>query len=146
MATPGHIGSQIAQRPALRADVAGQAAAAGFSLLGLALDCRGHESMQLAVHVGATSGAPTSFAVDAKLQDSADGVTFADVAADKINTAVAIQQITTINTSRVLDVNVSRLRAFARLVFTVAFVAGTSPRVSLSANAAQGGGPHQPPA
>lgn len=70
---------------------------------------------------GAASGTPTTQTLDAKLQDSADNSTFADLS------GAAITQITADSTEGIVDVNLSSARRYVRVVRTVAFTGGTSP-------------------
>ncbi len=131
---------------ALRAQ--SNAGAAAFSLVGLSIDksLGGYESAMFWLFIGAVTGAPTSFSVDAKLQESSDNSVWTDVAADlSINLKVAFTQRTAINTQDWLTADLSRLKRYVRLVFTVAFVGGTAPTVLLDAKAMLGGGVRQPP-
>jgi hypothetical protein len=112
-----------------------QVAAAAFSLEGSSLDAEDFDSLLIEVKSGASTGTPTTIAVDAKLQDSANGSAWADVAADAANPSVAITQITAVNTSRFLEINRSGLRRYVRMVFTVAFTGGSTPAIGLSASA-----------
>ena len=124
-------------------------AAASFSLVGATIDrsLGGYESAMFWLFIATVTGSPTSFTVDGKLQDSADGSTWADVAADlSINTKVAFTQRTAINTQDWFNTDLSRLRRYVRLVFTVTFVGGTTPTVLLDAKAMLSGGVRQPPA
>lgn len=128
-----------------------QPAAAAFSLVGLSIDksVGGYESAMFWLFLATVTGTPTTFAVDGKLQDSADGSVWADVVADPVggvNTKVAFTQRTVINTQDFLSVDLSRTRRFVRLVFTVAFTGGTSPTVHMDAKAMLGGGVSRPPA
>lgn len=124
-------------------------AAASFSLVGATIDrsLGGYESAMFWLFIATVTGSPTSFTVDGKLQDSADGSTWADVASDpSINTKVAFTQRTAINTQDWFSTDLSRLRRYVRLVFTVATVGGTTPTVLLDAKAMLAGGVRQPPA
>jgi hypothetical protein len=106
----------------------------GGTVNGPAIDRRGFLSGILFLDVGATSGAPSSFTVDAKLQDSPDGTTgWADLAGE------AVAQVTAINVQRFKDVNLSRAKAFIRVVVVDAFVGGTSPTVERGAAVVLGG-------
>jgi hypothetical protein len=106
----------------------------GGTVNGPAIDRRGLLSAVLLLEVGATTGAPTSFTVDAKLQDSADGSTgWADIV------GAAVPRITTVNTLQFVDVNLSAARAFIRAVVVDAFTGGTAPAVDRSALVVLGG-------
>jgi len=83
-------------QPAIRP----QAAAAG-TVNGLSIDRLGFEDAVLLVSAGAVAGAPTAQTVDVKIQDSADGTTWVDVA------GLAVEQITAGDTSKELGINLS---------------------------------------
>lgn len=70
---------------------------------------------------GAATGTPTTQTFDAKLQDSADDASYADI------TGAAITQQTADNGFQGLDVDLSGARRYVRAVSTVAFTGGTSP-------------------
>lgn len=132
---------------ALRA--AAQPAAASFSLVGLTIDksVGGYESAMFWLFIGAVTGAPSSFTVDGKLQESSDGSSWSDVVSDtSINTKVAFTQRTAINTQDWMTVDLSRLKRYVRLVFTVTPTGGTSPTILMDAKAMLSGGVRQPPA
>jgi hypothetical protein len=80
-------------------------------------------SCVLSGRVGAASGTPTSFTGIYKLQDSADGSTgWADYGA-------ALATVTTDNGDDQGDINLSSAKRYIRVVETIAFVDGTSPKV-----------------
>ena len=114
-------------QPAIRP----QTAAAG-TINGLAIDRLGFEDAALIVSVGAVTGAPTAQTVDVKVQDSADGTTWADVE------GLAVEQITAGDTYKELDINLSPLRRYIRAVATVAFTGGTAPTIQLATDIALG--------
>lgn len=84
----------------------------------------------LSATLGATTGTPTSFTANYKLQDSADNSSFADyvppggVAAD-----AATAQNTVASTIKEVDIDLSGARRYIRVVETIAFVGGTSPTI-----------------
>lgn len=85
----------------------------------------------LAVQVGTPTGSPTSFTVDVKLQDSADGSTgWADYKPDGSTTA-AITQATAAGLAEI-DVDLSGAKRYIRVVEVVAFVGGSSPAVPVA--------------
>lgn len=139
-----NIGGLVTARPALRP--VSQAAAAAFSLKGPGLDRSAWESLLLMVQVGLATGAPASFTVDAKLQHSDTDVdgNYVDVVADVNNPAVAIAQITAASTQKHLEIALTGLKQWVRIVFTVAFSGGTSPTILLAADFVVGGGPILP--
>lgn len=140
----GHrnIGGFVTTKKALRPQ--SSAAVGSYGLNGVTIDREGHQSALLRVGTGAASGTPTTIAVDAKLQDSADGSSWADVAVSPQNPAVAIAQITAINTDKFLEIDLSGLRRYIRFVHQVAFTGGTSPAVLLDSECVLGGGPVKP--
>ena len=106
------------------------------------------ETVLLEVAVGAPSGTPTSYTVNGKLQDSADGTNFADITAAPYTSGVNAPAITTSGTNGTLSVvfaNLRTLRAYVRAVVTVSFTGGTSPTVPVSSTLVFGG-PDQRPA
>lgn len=112
-----------------------QAAAAG-AINGTAIDTQGFGDAMVVVQVGATTGTPTSFTVNAKIQESADGSTgWVDVTGDTIAAVIAANKTAEINVA--LRSRVAALRYF-RVVLTPAFVAGTSPTIGVSALALLG--------
>lgn len=137
-----NIGGVVTAKTALRA--AAQAAAASYALEGASIDREKFDSALFHVQSGVDEGTPTSFAVDAKLQDSANGSSWADVSTSASNPSVAITQITTENADRFLEIDLTPLRRYVRLVFTVAFSGGSSPKVALAADAVLGGAPSAP--
>lgn len=134
---PRNVGGIVTSRTALRPQAA--PAAAAFSLLGLSIDRDAYQSALIKIAAGASSGAPTSFAVSTKVQDSADGTTFADVVASQPNPLVTIADITAINASNVVELDLSGMRRFVRTVHTVAFVGGTAPTILLAGECILGG-------
>lgn len=145
MTDPRNIAANATMKQALVA--LDRAAAASFSLLGPSIDrqSQGFQSALFGVFAGTATGTPTSLTVDAKLQESSDDSTYTDVVADGVNTIVAVPQIVAVSTQKFLAVDLSRLKRFVRLAFTVAFVGGTTPKVYLDAKAMLGGGVATPP-
>jgi len=94
---------------------------------GTGIDRSGYDEIKVLVSTGAATGTPTSYSVDAKLQDSADNSSFADVS------DVEIKQITADNTTATMEkINCSTLRRYVRVVTTPAYVGGTSPKVPVA--------------
>jgi hypothetical protein len=97
---------------------------------GASIDKLAHEECRqvlTCVTTGSSSGTPTSFTVDAKIQDSADNSAFADVAGMTMTT------VTTDNQVGEIFFDPSKVRRYFRVVVTAAFVGGTTPKVELSA-------------
>ncbi len=102
------------------------------------------QSLVLMGQVGATTGTPTSFTVDVKIQHSDDdGAT--DAYAD-LDLSAAIAQLTAIDTEAEVNINLHQLGAkkWVRAVMDVAFVGGTSPDAETSATFVLGGGTDNP--
>lgn len=105
--------------------------AAAASVNGVSIDRLAHNmplSAVLYTALGASSGAPTSFTVTPKVQDSADNSTFADYLPDGVHVA-ADAALAAVNTDSNFAVNLSSARRYVRVVHTVAFVGGTSPTI-----------------
>ena len=83
---------------------------------------KGEHSAVLWAQSGVASGTPTTQLFDAKLQDSADGSTYADIVPP-----VAITQIAADSGVEFVDVDIRKLRRHLRVVSTVAFTGGTTP-------------------
>lgn len=122
--------------------------ASSFSLTGATIDKlnNGLESALLCVSTGAKSGSPSAVSVQAKLQDSADGSTWADVAADNspLNPVVTAS-LDDENQRAYIALVLTPLRRYFRLVFTVTLTGGSSPAILLAAPAVLGGGVSIPP-
>jgi len=113
-----------------------QSASAG-AINGATIDRMAHEMpLSCVVHqnVGALGGAPTTTSVITKVQDSADGSTFADYAPlSALSVVQATTALTATNTDNSVNVNLSSARRYIRAVTTVAFTGGTSPTALVSA-------------
>jgi hypothetical protein len=146
MSRPYNIASLATVKDALKA--AAQPAAAGFSLLGISVDRgrEGFESAMLIVSTGLATGTPSAVSITARLQDSADGTTFADVPVSESPLNPAVQLVVGAVSSRgYLPVVLTPLRRFIRVVFTVAFTGGTSPTILMDAKWLLGGQVGDPP-
>jgi hypothetical protein len=107
---------------------------------GSAVDRLGYESAQIVVQTGATTGTPTSFTVDAKIQDSADGSTgWADYTAPGATAVAALTTLITADSTAKFNVDLSGAKRYVRVVQTIAFVAGTSPTLLNNAAVVLGG-------
>lgn len=136
---PGNLGGDVALKPSLTPR--DNAAAASFSLKGSGVDMQNHDTFVGYVSVGPTTGAPDSFTVDARLEHSDDDVdgNYAAVVVNPQNAAVAITQVTAVNTTRRIEIDRRGLKRFVRWTHTIAFVNGTSPKVGISSGFAVGG-------
>jgi len=107
---------------------------AGATINGTGFSRDGFDSCVLVVAAGATTGAPTSFTVDGKLQSSdAVGGTYADI------TGAAITALTAIDTIGNKNVDLGAIDEFIRAVVITAFVGGTAPTVDVAAVVILGG-------
>jgi hypothetical protein len=97
----------------------------GGAINGTGYDASGFADGVAVVSVGATTGTPTSFTVNAKLQECAtvDG-TYTDITGASITAITAIDKQAEIKFAR----GVATLK-FIRLVVTPAFVGGSTPTV-----------------
>lgn len=97
---------------------------------------RGNHSMPLScalyTTLGAVTGSPTSFTVQSKVQDSADGTTFADYKPDGVNTAQDAAALTAASTAQWTAVDLTNARRYVRAVSTISFTGGTSPSIEIA--------------
>jgi hypothetical protein len=116
------------------------ASAAGV-INGPAIDRQGYESGKVHASSGASTGAPTSFTADFKLQHSDDGSTNwldpANLGAGFASGVVGT--LTAINSEVSKNFNFAGLKRFIRVVCTLAFVGGTTPTLVVSSTVALGG-------
>jgi hypothetical protein len=113
---------------------------AAATLTTLWIDRLGYESGSLAVFLGAASGTPTSFTVNAKIQDATDdaGAGAADYKSNEVDVD-AITALTADNGETVIDFSLAGARRYIGVVVVVAFVAGTSPKIEVASTIALGG-------
>lgn len=101
----------------------------------VSVDRLGYRSAILDIAFSA-SGAPTGGTMTAKIQDSADGTTFADLVVDGVAVTASLS-ITTANAASgailSLSAHLGAARRFVRAVTTGAPTGGTSPAVSAAA-------------
>jgi hypothetical protein len=129
-----HIGAQISAAPSLA-----PANSAAGTRNGSSIDHTGYGSCVLLHTCAAVTGAPSAQTIDVKLQDSADGTTFADVVG-----AALPSKTTGTAESREKNIDLSGLRQFVRVVEIMAFTGGTTPAV-ISAPVLILGGPDKLP-
>jgi len=130
---PAHTGAHVK----VVKGIAPQAAAAG-TVNGVTIDRLGFESCVVHVSTGAVSGEPTAQTVDVKLQDSADGTTWADLP------GAVVSQITAGDAEAEADIDLRGARRYIRAVATVAFTGGTTPNIQLAATVVLGGARERP--
>ncbi len=95
----------------------------------------GYDSAVLVVHIGAATGTPTSFTVDAVIHESdASGSGFA-----VCSPTIAMTQQTTGSQLQQVDFDCSKLKRYLKAVVTVAISGGSSPTVPVSATLVLGG-------
>lgn len=103
----------------------------GGAITGSAIDTQGYGDGMVIVQVGGTTGTPTSFTVDAKVQESADGSTgWADISGD------ALVQVTSANKTGEIKVALgsrSASKRYIRVIVTPALTGGTTPTVGVGA-------------
>lgn len=105
--------------------------AASSAQNGIVIDTMGYNSMDFVIQNGAATGAPTSYTVDAKVQegaaanlsDAADvsGLTITQITADSKTAVIRVEGL---GTSR---------KRYLRVVVTPAMTGGTSPKALISA-------------
>ena len=105
--------------------------AASSAQNGIVIDTLGYNSCMFSVQNGAASGSPTSYTVDAKVQegsqanlsDAADvsGATVTQISADGVTKVIRVEGL---GTSR---------KRYLRIVVTPALTGGTSPKALISA-------------
>lgn len=125
---------QFSQNVAVRAQVA-PATISAATTVGTGIDLRGianhAQGAKAVVYIGAATGTPDSFTVDAKIEDSADNSSWAQ-ATDAEGNNYAMTQATAAGIGVIDNVDLGRLRRYVRLSITHAFVNGTSPKLGLS--------------
>ena len=104
--------------------------AAAGAITGATVDTRGFGDAMAIVTVGVTSGTPDSFTVAAKLQESADDSSWADITGATITTVTAASKTAEINVELAKKAASKR---YIRAVVTPAFVGGTSPKIGVGA-------------
>ncbi len=97
---------------------------------GTGIDRSGFNFTVVACETGATTGTPTTTSVAYKIQDSADNVTFTDVAGATVAIADAAHGE--------INLDLRPLRQYVRVVATPTFTGGTSPTVQAAASVTLG--------
>jgi hypothetical protein len=122
-------------------------AGANAAINGTGIDRMAHNGNPLScvLHtvLGALAGGPATTSVVSKLQDSADGTTYADYMPDGANVATSTA-LTAANTENSLSVDLTAARRFIRVVTTPTLTGGTTPSASLMAEVILGGEPIYP--
>lgn len=99
---------------------------------GVAIDTEGYADAMAVVMVGATTGSPSSFTVDAKVQESANGTSgWTDIS------GAAITQVTAAAKTGEIAIPLRQRSAhlrYVRVVITPAFSGGSTPTVGISAS------------
>lgn len=145
MQHPRNIGGEVTSRELL--SPRDQVDAASFSLEGPAVAKKDAHSALILVKTGPSTGTPDSMSVAAKLQHStveADGATWEDVEVSATNPDVTLA-LAAEESRDFIEVDLTKLREYFRLVFTVAHVGGATPATGLTAEAILGGLIHTPP-
>lgn len=102
---------------------------------GTGVDRLAYGSATLFAAVGAASGSPSAQSVTYKLQDSADDSTYADISTE----TSALAAMTADNATGQLDIDLTGLRQYVRVVATVSLTGGTSPAIPIAATLVLGG-------
>lgn len=111
----------------------------GAAVNGPAINRLGFDSCVLHTAGGSATGSPSAQTLDAKLQESADGSTaWTDI------TGAAITQIIADDSEAQVDVDLSGVKKFIRVVQTVVLTAGTSPEWPVSSVVILGGASQVP--
>lgn len=112
---------------------------AAQTITGAAIDRTGFGSCVLHAANGVASGAPTGQTVDTKIQDSAtSGGVFADFAGG------ATAQLIADSTDAEVDIDLTGAKAFIKVIQTVGFTGGTTPKIPVSSTLALGGSITEP--
>ncbi|MCX6756334.1 MAG: hypothetical protein NTX85_03265 [Candidatus Nomurabacteria bacterium] len=100
-----------------------------------AIDTQGYNSAMFVIENGAATGTPTSYTVDAKVQEcDTSGGTYVDIPSSAITQIVADNKSAQI---RVEALNTGRKRFF-KLLITPALTGGTTPKALISGHALLG--------
>lgn len=125
---------QFSQNVAVRAQVA-PATIAAATTVGTGIDLRAitnfAQGAKAVVYVGAATGTPDAFTVDAKIEDSANNSQWA-TATDAEGNNYAMTQMSAGGIGVIDNIDVGRLRQYVRLSVTHAFTGGTSPKLGLA--------------
>lgn len=116
-------------------------ASAGATHNGVGVDKIGYDDVELKVEIGAATGAPTSFTVDGKVQESDDNSTFSDVTGGAIAQQTAGSRLV-----RLRVPNPHARKRYLRAVVVTAFVGGTSPTIPVATQLELGKAQQQPAA
>jgi hypothetical protein len=101
------------------------------TLNGTAIDITGYEDAMAIISVGAASGTPTGYTVDAKIQESADGSTgWADITGAAITQIVDTDDVTA---EVKVDLRRAARKGYIRVVLTAALTGGSSPAIPVCA-------------
>lgn len=125
---------QFSQNVAVRAQVApGTISAAttvgtGIDLRAIANHAQGAKAI---VYIGAATGTPDAYTVDAKIEDSANNSTWATLK-DAEGNDYAMTQASAAGIGVIDNVDLGRARQYVRLSVTHAFTGGTSPKLGLA--------------
>lgn len=107
------------------------AASVAGTVNGTGVDRRGFNFLILEAQTGATTGTPTSFTMDVKLQHSdVVGSGYTDFQPGGVAIAGAVAQITAVSSRKRKQIDLRGAKAFVRVVNVIAFVGGTSPTLA----------------
>jgi hypothetical protein len=107
------------------------AASSAGTVNGTGIDRRGFNFLILEAQTGVTTGTPTSFTMDVRLQHSdVVGSGYTDYQPGGVATAGAVAQITAASSRRRKQIDLRGAKAFVRVVNVIAFVGGTTPTLA----------------
>jgi len=116
--------------------------AASAAQTSVAIDTKGYNSGAVVIVIGAATGTPTSYTVDAKVQHcDTSGGSYADVTGAVITQITADSKVATI---RLSGIGTSSLKRFIKIVVTPALTGGSSPKALVSATVQLGRGYKDP--
>lgn len=124
------IGAYIAAQSAFLP----QSLAASGTANGAGVDRINASSAVLYAQAGAATGGPSAVSVTFQLQDSADNSTFANVTSE-----TSLITLSAASTGAELDIDLTGLRQYVRVVGTAALTGGSSPTIPVSAVLVLGG-------
>ena len=139
VATPRNIGAHVRNYPSVRAVASTGATHNGVSVDRMPAESdEGYLSGVMVIDIGAATGAPTALTVNARLQDSADGSAFADIATTVLATSTITAQ--TAGSALVeMNFDASQVRRYLRAQIVTTLTAGTSPTIPVSGTLCMGG-------
>lgn len=107
---------------------------------GSSIDRINYDSCVLLTNTGVSTGSPSSFTVDVKIQHSDTGSgSWTDYTNPNTESAAAVTQITAVSTAGSVGVNLVAAKRYIRVVHVLDFTGGSSPTLAVSAHVILGG-------